>query len=152
MLYTLALLLIAFAIAISSGFGSTASALLDPASLILVLGIPLVLLGVAGLMRDFLRAFKILTAKENIYTREELSNSLLATKSFITYLWLSACFGTLLGLVMSLSQSTHAKDLMPSLSVSLLMAFYASLIHLLISILPGKIMRLLNHEGGQNEG
>lgn len=149
MLYLLALLLVVLTIAISTGFGNVIYALIDPASMLVIIALPIVLILLAGQFNDFKRAFRIQVIKENIYTLKELKLAELAVSSFMKFLWTSAAFGTVLGIVMILALISDRIEFMKSLSVSSLMVFYATLIQLVISSMSSKIKRLIIElEGG----
>lgn len=103
------------------------AAFFDAPSLVVILGLSLSMLLASGLFKDFLRGFKVITSKENIFSLIELKKTLRATNLYICLLLTSGFLGSLIGIVSMLSQISDIHAVGPSVAIALLTFLYSIL-------------------------
>jgi hypothetical protein len=119
--------------------GSNLGDVFDPATLMIVILIPLAWTYLSGSMKDVLRAMRIMFIKENIYSMSELRRSLNAINALRYYVVLSGLFVTLIGIVMIFSYNKIEPWFLAGISVSLLGILYSLMIVILIAPIHFKI-------------
>lgn len=121
---------------------------LDIPSIILLLGLVLSLLAASGLMKDFLRVFRVVKGKNASFTTTELKKSLLAIRLTLKLLLGSGVFGTLTGAIFILAQAKDISNIPAAFSVSGIILLYAILLWLILLPLKSNLeARLLDAEG-----
>jgi len=105
---------------------------LDIPSILLLLGLVLSLLAASGLMKDFLRVFRVVKGKTSVFTRTELEKSLLAVRLTMKLLLGSGVFGTMTGAIFIFAQVSEIFSMPKALSVSGIILLYAILLWLIL--------------------
>jgi len=105
---------------------------LDIPSILLLLGLVLSLLAASGLMKDFLRVFRVVKGKTSVFTRTELEKSLLAVRLTMKLLLGSGVFGTMTGAIFIFAQVSEISSMPKALSVSGIILLYAILLWLIL--------------------
>lgn len=118
--------------------GGSIGVFIDPFSLILLLLITSLLTTASGLFVDFMRGFKVVTAKKNIYTSVELKKTALSIKMVQFTLLLTGIVTGLLGKIQLLHLVSEANT-NSSNAVALLVLFYSLIIILLLTPINFKI-------------
>jgi len=105
---------------------------LDIPSILLLLGLVLSLLAASGLMKDFLRVFRVVKGKTSVFTRTELEKSLLAVRLTMKLLLGAGVFGTMTGAIFIFAQVSEISSMPKALSVSGIILLYAILLWLIL--------------------
>jgi len=105
---------------------------LDIPSILLLLGLVLSLLAASGLMKDFLRVFRVVKGKTSVFTRTELEKSLLAVRLTMKLLLGTGVFGTMTGAIFIFAQVSEISSMPKALSVSGIILLYAILLWLIL--------------------
>ncbi len=132
-MFIIAIIIVLGTMIVATGFGGL-TAMLDVPSLVIPILMVAVIIGAAGLSKDFLRGLKSAVSKENIYTVKELKRTRLSLKLALWTLLLSGLGTTLIGWVALLSFISDPANLNSAFSVSMISFTYS--IFMMILLLP----------------
>ena len=138
-MYIISLIIFIIVFFIVMSLGAGIGPFLDAPSILIVLLIPSSMLVASGYLKDFIRSFKIVVAKENVFSLVELKKSLLAIKLIMKLLLASGGIGTITGFVMLLSRLSSPSEIGPYLAVALLTWFYSLLFWVVFLPIRSKI-------------
>ncbi len=116
---------------------------LDLPSLAVILTLSLAVLLISGLLGDFFKGFKLMTQKENIYSSIELKRIGEALKLSIRTVLLSGVFGTLTGLIGSLSNLSDPASIPQSFGAAALTLLYAIVLTFILLPVQAKAKAVL---------
>lgn len=109
----------------SAFFSGAPMVFLDLPSLIVILTLSVTVLLISGLIGDFFKGFKLMGKKENPYSSIELKRICEALKLSIRSVLLSGIFGTLLGTVSVLWNTSEPSFILQNFGVAALTLLYA---------------------------
>lgn len=142
-MYFLGILLFLFFLVISTMMGSHVSVFIDAPSLIIILAFSLSMLMASGLMKDFVRCFRIMTQKENNCSLIELRKSNQSIKLMIGLLLTSGFLGSTIGAISLLSSLSDPATLGPNLAVTLLTFFYSILLVFILLPIKARVKAMI---------
>ena len=135
-------LFIAFLIFSTLLSGSLVS-FIDLASIVVVLGFSFPLLMASGLLSDFLRAFKIMGSRVNVWSMIELNKTELTLRLAMKLLLISGLSGTIIGMISIASHLSDMSALLPSIGVALLTLFYSILLVFILFPMQAKVKAMI---------
>lgn len=112
----------------STFFSGALAPFIDLPSIILVLAFSIPMLMASGLLKDFMRGFRIMGQKVNTWSLFELKKTEIALKLMIKLLILSGLLGSMIGIVGIASNFTDIVKIGPNLAVASLTFLYSVLI------------------------
>ncbi len=124
-MYYIGLALFIVILLLISGLSGAPTAFIDFPSLIVIFGISVPILMASGLFKDFMRGFKVMSSKDNLYTPVELKRTLVAINLASRALILSGIIGTFTGIVGMLVHIDKISMIGPSFAVAILTVIYA---------------------------
>ena len=116
---------------------------IDLASIVVVLGFSFPLLMASGLLSDFLRAFKIMGSRVNVWSMIELNKTELALRLAMKLLLISGLSGTIIGIISIASHLSDMSALLPSIGVALLTLHYSILLVFILLPMQAKVKAMI---------
>ena len=138
-MYLISIIALIVIMGIAMSMGSGVFVFMDAPSILLVILITGSMLAASGLTKDFIRGFKVMMARENIFSLEELKKALTAVKLVMKLLMASGGLGSIVGIIMLLSRLSEPSEFGPYLAVALLTWFYAILLWVIFLPIKGKL-------------
>lgn len=117
---------------------------IDFPSLVVIFGITTPFMLISGLLKDFLKSFKILIITENLYSIVELKKMKVAISLAIKLIAFSGILASFFGIIASLSLYTDLKTLLGSISVSLIATLYSILFIICLLPIKAKLSAILS--------
>ncbi|MBM7685988.1 MotA/TolQ/ExbB proton channel family protein [Defluviitalea raffinosedens] len=116
---------------------------IDFPSILIILAFSIPMLMASGLFADFIRAFKIMGKKINVWSRIELNRTEISLRLAIKLVLLSGSLGTIIGMIALLSNISDKAQIGRNLAVSILSIFYSILIIFLLLPLQAKVKSMI---------
>ena len=142
-MYLLGILIFMVLLVYSTLLSATLNVYIDFPSILLIIGFTIPILMASGLLGDFIKGFRVMSEKENSFTKLELNRMLIANKLSITLFLLSGIMGSIIG---GIGILTHLSNMQigPSLAMAVLTFFYALVLTLLLIPIQAKIKTILS--------
>ena len=128
---------------ISTSLSGSMAFFVDLPSMLIILAFSLPMLMASGLFPDFIRAFKIMGRKVNVWSMIELNRTEIALRLAIKLLLSSGLLGCIIGIVSMLSTTGGMRNLGPNIAVSLLTVLYSILIVFILLPLQAKVKSMI---------
>lgn len=142
-MYLVGLLVFVFVLVCSILLGAPLIAFLDLPSVLMIVLITLPMLMASGLFPDFKRSFRVIMAKSNQFSEEEIRRSLLAVQLTTKLVVGAGLFGTLIAAISMARAIQDPSVIGPSLSVALLTIFYGFCFVFLLMPIQAKLKSLI---------
>ena len=97
----------------------------------------------SGLLSDFLRAFKIMGSRVNVWSMIELNKTELALRLAMKLLLISGLSGTIIGIISIASHLSDMSALLPSIGVALLTLHYSILLVFILLPMQAKVKAMI---------
>lgn len=136
------ILFIAFLVLSTLMSGSLAS-FIDLPSILIILSFSIPMLMASGLHSDFIRAFKIMGKRVNIWSMIELKRTEIALRLAIKLIIASGTLGSIIGIISIFLSVSNIIHLGQNLAVSLLTVLYSILIVFILLPVQAKVKSMI---------
>lgn len=116
---------------------------IDLPSIILILSFSIPMLMASGLFTDFIRGFRIMGQKVNIWSLLELKKTEVALKLMVKLLLLSGLLGGMIGVVAIASGLSEIGKIGPNLAIALLTLLYSALLVFIVLPIQAKVRAII---------
>ena len=116
---------------------------IDLPSVLIILSFTIPMLMASGLFTDFIRGFKIMGNKVNLWSKIELNKTEIALSLAIKLLLFSGLLGSIIGMISILASLSNLSKIGPNLAVSSLTLLYSVLIVFILLPVQFKVKAMI---------
>lgn len=116
---------------------------IDLPSIMIILSFSIPILMASGLFSDFIRGFKIMGKKVNIWSMIELNKTKIALSLAVKLLLFSGILGSIIGIISILANSSSISMIGPNLAISSLTLLYSVLIVFILLPVQAKVKAMI---------
>ena len=142
-MYFVGLILFIVFLVFSTMLSGSLASFIDLPSILIILSFSVPILMASGLFSDFIRGFKIMGKKVNIWSIIELSKTELALRLAIKLLLFSGLLGSIIGIISILANSSSIDMIGPNLAVASLTLLYSVLIVFILFPVQAKVKAMI---------
>ena len=116
---------------------------IDLPSILIILAFSLPMLMASGLFSDFIRAFKIMGKKINVWSIIELNRTEISLRLAIKLLLFSGLLGSIIGILSILSNTSNMAHIGQNIAVSILSILYSILFVFILLPVQAKVKSMI---------